>query len=316
MRFQPANNWTDEQIAELRALAKLHPLPTIVEKLGRPYQQVRYQIRKLGLSTQPLGKRALKDVAEIRKYSDRHGVKAAAEHFGLTKGIVQNARRRYVREMKEIGTEFSAEQVQKLRKAAFYWAVKKGRADLGEDFGSFAVIQRLTHEGINLKFAWGNFMNQTFGDTTNEKGLAQRQSQYRTVEITDSPDFDSPHPGIQVAGDDPREREGQLSFDALANRYSLIDRHRIIFFLHYKWGMGQSEMAEVLDCAQTRVCQLLAEVTLKIRQDLVEPIERAPAPQVKRPPLPPLLNGEKRPRGRPKKVPGGFSSPAGGSKAD
>jgi hypothetical protein len=305
MRFQPLNNWTDEQNAELRQLCREHSLPTIVERLGRPYHQVKYQIRKLGLHTQAVGERPFKVVAEIKRYSDRHGNKAAAAHFNLSHHVIQNIRRRYLREVKQTGEDLSPESILALRRRASWLAIRKGRPSEKDDFASYCVLHRLTHPGsfVRVEHHWQNFSKQQYGDPSSRPGRNEWRANSRYLEITDAPDFDSPHPGIQVAGEDAREGEGEISFGGLAKRHGLTGIERTLFLLYYKWGLVHAEIAEVLDLSEARISQLHIAMTLSIKKDLPPPVIRKPPVGRKRyVPLPPLPNGEKRPVGRPRKA--------------
>jgi hypothetical protein len=268
-RFQPLNNWTDEQNAELRQLCREHSLPTIVERLGRPYQQVKYQIRKLGLHTQAVGERKLKELAAIFRYSEKYGIRRTAVHFQVSEDVVSNIRRRYRREVTAITQELSPEELVKIRKGAMWKARSKGKPDHGEDFGSFAVLHRLTHTGgLNLDFLWGNYATVTFGDPKTSGGRIERMQAGRYLEITDAPDYDQPSPGVQVASPTPSAEETFSGFGVLAEKYRFDGLDRIIFFLYFKWGLNQTEIAEVVDHTQSRISQLVGAMQVRIKQDL------------------------------------------------
>jgi len=257
--------WTEDEINRLRELVKVKTLPHIATDLGRDAQQVRYQIRKLGLSTKVPWERPITEVRKIKKFSDTHGVRAAAEKFKLTVDVVKNIRRRHVREMDTIVDELNPEALMKLRKRAAWHATAKGRPEHGEDFGSMAVIRRMTHETFNLDYLWIEYLRETFGNTKTDKGLAEVMARARTVEVNEDPDFESESPGIQVAGVDGREVIGTPSFEALAVRYKFKDDNRTIFFLHFQWGMSQDEIATILDVTPSRISQKITNIMLKVK---------------------------------------------------
>lgn len=260
--------WTNEELEKMRKLAReeRRTLPEIAEALGRGFQEVRWQFRKMGLRTFSPGERTLAEQARVYRYSETHGVKDAAEHFKLTADVVKNIRRRYVDRVAKLGEGLDPAALVKIRRYAHAHACKRGYPSHAEDFAAYVTILKLQRDGVIIDQVWVDYAKHTFGDFTTGSGRLEYKSNMQYAEIVDEPDFDSPSPGVQVTGGDGRELFGRLKFEEIVDMLGLEGDDRVFFFLYFKWGLTMDEIGEAHGVTTQRVSQKMQKVFLTVRK--------------------------------------------------
>lgn len=257
--------WTQEEIEQLKLLAQKNTTPKICEILGRSHDEVRYQLRKNGISTHVPWERAFEELSAIYRYSDNHGCKEAAKHFGLSVEVVKNIRRRYMKEVKKFGQSISEGALQRLRKLAMAYAGSKGRAEYAEDFASYCTIYRLTHRSLNLEWAFVNFLRETFGNTRTGSGSLETRSNLHGIPISEEPFNEDGSPaGIQI--EDTEQGGDSIAALRLADELHLKEIDRAIFILYFHFGFLQREIGQVFGISESRVNQIMKALFIKLKK--------------------------------------------------
>ena len=147
MKFKP-RQWSPNEVEQLKEVVKTRTWAEIAKRFGCSERTVRDKAKELGIRKYLLNKADSGLDLRIHEYSERHGIKQAAEHFKKTVDAVKNARRRVSDKRAMIRDGFtSKERFRKFRLACFKWAHKYGFRHEAEEFASIAMIQTL--EGRN-----------------------------------------------------------------------------------------------------------------------------------------------------------------------
>jgi len=253
-------SWTSEEVEHLKKLAESKTIPHIAAELGRSTGAVRWELRKMGLTTKVPWQRDHAEASRIVKYSNEHGCKSAADHYGITVAVVKGIRKRYSRAQQKKIEKADPEKLQRLRMSAIRYACTKGYAQDSEDFASHVLIQALHQPTVNLKWLLSGYLAETKGNYKTLKGAEKNSKERWQQHIEEYPDTESPNAGVQV-GETPTDSMAILrALDGVV----LTLQERACFVLSIQFGLRGIEIAMVLDVTHQRVQQILVAAVQKV----------------------------------------------------
>jgi len=254
-------SWSAEQIARLKTLCRLYTVKRIAVELGRPYEQVRHQIRKQGFKTQVPWKRDSMDSKRMVEYSLKHGIKAAAEKYGVSLHVVKNNRKAHKKRLARFSKAYSEKELLKLRDICFAHAHSVGKHDLAEDFSSWVMVRVLSNpykRFHSVRHLWGNYWGSQFG-ASDVKKQATLHSQQIVEDLYE--DGGNTPKGIILAAPDT---QGVPEVIRIANELDLKPIHRAVLILVAHYGFSFAQLSTILGYSEaivatefSRVCRQL-----------------------------------------------------------
>lgn len=165
-------------VQKMREIAPRSTKRGAAKELGVTEDWVKHHARKHGIRFR--GRADVYGQADIRKFREavaqEGSIRGAAKRLGMgyvqLKEALRRARARDVRPREKVDTDY----LQRLRRAAFLHAIKNGASEQdAEDFGSYAVIQALTHDTpVTFKFTFLNWNHEQHGSTQSGTGRSRR----------------------------------------------------------------------------------------------------------------------------------------------
>lgn len=162
---------------------------------------------------------------QIKKFSDKHGIKQTCISFNLTKDQVKNHRRKIIAKARQLGNEY----LEKLRRNAKNHAIRMGYFNHADDFASYCVVNAMeTGSMIKLKTALPSYLKQ---ESKNPIGNYTFQDVDQNGEQSEF---------VSV----PQTQLMNRSVIRIANQLNVSRIERAIFILIYEYGFSDMEIAE------------------------------------------------------------------------
>lgn len=254
--------WTDEEVKKLKQLTRTHTTQRIADELGKPFSEVRYQIRKHSLKTKPANERSFKDARKIFDHSEKYGCRLTAGEFGLSIDAVKSIRRSYKKKTLARNEEHSGDKLQKYWQQARYYANQMGWPHYSQDFASYVVIQKITNPERKLQFKHLliDFMRQEFGEMRTESGKAEAFANHTSVAIG----HENPDGSIIDIPDKPAD-DWFKELIAVITEKDFTERERACFLLVAWSGFSQREVAIIFGVTESMIAHHIYSIHKKIR---------------------------------------------------
>lgn len=254
--------WTTEQITELKRLSRTCSLKEIAEHLELTPHEVRYQIRKLGLTTKAPHERKLKDAQAVYDYSNERGVTATATRFGLSVEAVKSLRARHKKRTETRNKKLTVEHIEHFRRQALSYARRDGFREAA-DFASYAVCEKITNPDrkFDLKYLLIDYKRAEFGNSRTLNGQAEIKARYSS-EAIGSERADGTIVDIAAEPDDWLER-----LLARISRAKLSQEQRVLLLLLTWVGLSQTEIALVFGVTDGSISQKVTEISRILRKE-------------------------------------------------
>ena len=249
-------SWSDEDLKKLRKLSRSLTLHQLAKEMNKPVQAVRWQIRKNGWHTTVPWKRTFAELETIKLYSDIHGRKAAGDKFGCTESVIKNIRKRYKAEVAKLHSKVTEKDLTHIRSIAISVAHKNNYSNHADDFGSYCVIYRMTHDVYNLDWLWANYMRETVGDVRNSTGRLRHNSMKFSKQVVEEIDDDNIGSAI-VPSVEPSIDTFYIC--RVLDGLNLKTEQYIAFMLHVHFGLRYNEIALAFGVNPQKISQILKD---------------------------------------------------------
>lgn len=247
---------TQEEITQLKDLcnSKL-TAKQIAEKLGKSYNEIRYQIRRNHLSTTVPWERDLTEARKIARYSDKHGIKSACIKYKLPVHTIKNIRSR----VRKKSSEVSPKYLETIRKRAILFGHTKQLGELSQDFASYCVIRAIeAGKKICIDYCYKDYRDKEFGNIDFVPGEAKRLAFKNSIEIGE----DVEEGQMQIASEESIYEDKRII--RIANQLKLKQENRIFFILRYHYGFNLLDLAYLFNLSVSRMSYVDTEILAEV----------------------------------------------------
>jgi hypothetical protein len=165
----------------------------------------------------------------------------------------------------------SAKQLTKIRQQARYYAYKYGLKDYYQDFASFVTIRLLEGSRASFKHMIVDFRREYFGDSRTHVGRLTQVERKAYLELHSSYD-DEGHGFVSEADKNTHHSWIRQRPNVPDDNYTtacvtkvremgLTKHRRTVFLLINLYGLTQREVALILGVNESRVSQIMADIS-------------------------------------------------------
>lgn len=260
--------WTNEEKERLKKLAETMQCNQISETLGRPYESVRYMLRKLSLGTKASHVRSEDEIHKIGSWVKKIGVRKTAKKFGLTKDQVQGISSRYTKAQRKTVEQFPPLRAARIRSACINHAMQKNRSfEDAQDFGSWSVLKVILGSKQNIHQLYIDWQREYFADIRTKEGKIKARAMAFSMQINGT-DSDYGAKGEESPSFTPADQGNSIKVFELLNTINLDGRDRVVFVLANYFGLSNKEISLCLNTSESFVSMILSKTTSRLREEI------------------------------------------------